>query len=77
MIELISLMDDGDIIKKGQVYYTDAMRLELNVYDSKPTDELLFNINWIEDNYLGSYYRYCFMTIAEWREKQIKSVLDD
>lgn len=76
MIELISLIHN-DIIKKGQVYYTDMMQLKLNIYESKPTDELLFDMDWLEDNYLGSYYIFSFMTIAEWREKQIKTILDE
>ena len=73
MIKLICIIDVYQA-KEGEIYYTDE-----NYYSLDDNDDI-----WIEkktvDVYcipIGVYQKKYFLSESEFREKQIKSVLDD
>jgi hypothetical protein len=73
MIELICIRDVYKA-KKGNVYYTDDDYYLLDNIDIIFIDEKTIDGYCIP---LGVYQKKFFMTVAEYRESQIKSVIDD
>ena len=70
MIKLICIRDVYQA-KEGEVYYTDE-----DYFLLKDTEQLMY-VNHSNGNILGIYKKKYFLSESEFREKQIKSVLDD
>ena len=73
MIELICIRDFFSI-KQGEIYYTEDDYYSLDDNDDIWIEEKTVDVYCIP---IGVYQKKYFMTVAEYREQQIKSVLDD
>jgi hypothetical protein len=70
MIKVICIKSIG-LLKEGYMYYTDDDYFLIN-----DNDKIIY-IESSEEQTLGAYHKKYFITEAEYREQQIKSVLDD
>jgi hypothetical protein len=70
MIKVICIKSIG-LLKEGDVYYTDD-----DYYLIFDNDTIIY-IDSADGRTLGAYHKNCFITVAEYREQQIKSVIDD
>lgn len=74
MIDVICIKDIY-LAKQGEIYHTDD---DYNI--TKNGSDIWIYREEGESNkykYLGVYPKYYFITLAEYREQQIKSVLDE
>jgi hypothetical protein len=65
-IEVICITNYFRQINLLERYYGEIGANHIDIYD----------LNY-PDHYIGRYSREYFMTLAEWRDKQINSILDD
>jgi hypothetical protein len=71
MIKVLCIVDDFALLQKDKVYVASEIS-----YSN--LSEKFFLITDIDTNkILGSYSKKCFIVLAEWREQQIKSILDE
>ena len=70
-VKVICVVDNNfREIKLNEVYWTDDL-----FHDSR--FGIISICNYTNRNYIGHYHKSYFMLLSEWREKQIKSVIDD
>jgi hypothetical protein len=72
MIKVLCIVDDFILLQKDKVYVASEISYRFG------SSEKFYLITDIDTNkLLGSFSKKCFIVLAEWREQQIKSILDE
>jgi hypothetical protein len=66
-------------IKVGDIIYAEKMPFDFDYFWRSKNDEYFFHIriNNVAFNLSETYFNKYFINIAEWRDKQIDSILND